>query len=162
MRVYYDCEFIERGPAHPIELISIGMVREDDQTYYAVASDGWDETHASDWVREHVLPSILGIERTARATIAEQIFAFAGPSPRFYGYYADYDHVLLCQLYDRMIALPAGWPMWTYDIKQLAHDLGNPPLPKQESVEHHALADAIHIKRMHEVLLALAPFARLP
>ena len=158
--IYYDTEFLERGPEYPIELISIGMVNAGgDREYYAVCADGWSEDRCSDWLKQNVLPHLGNAPRVPRAVIAQEILTFAGPNPRFASYFADYDHVLLCGLYGQMIDLPAGWPMWTYDIKQLAHDLGNPPLPKQTSVEHNALADAKHIRLMHQTLLAMKPFA---
>lgn len=37
----------------------------------------------------------------------------------FYGYYADYDWVLLCSLFGRMIDLPKGYPMYCIDLKQM-------------------------------------------
>jgi hypothetical protein len=156
---YLDTEFHERGHGDHIDLISIGMVSEDgSREYYAVCADQWYEDECSDWLKENVLPHLGTRIRTPRRIIAEQIREFVGKDPRFVGYYADYDWVLLCQLYGRMIDLPKGWPMWCYDVKQLAHDLGNPPLPKQTSIAHNALSDAKHIRTMHQTLLALKPF----
>lgn len=37
----------------------------------------------------------------------------------FYGYYCDYDWVLLCSLFGRMIDLPKGFPMYCIDLKQM-------------------------------------------
>lgn len=37
----------------------------------------------------------------------------------FYGYYADYDWVLFCSLFGRMIDLPKGFPMYCKDLKQM-------------------------------------------
>jgi hypothetical protein len=36
----------------------------------------------------------------------------------FYAYYADYDWVLFCSLFGRMIDLPKGFPMYCRDLKQ--------------------------------------------
>jgi len=36
----------------------------------------------------------------------------------FYGYYSDYDHVVFCWLFGKMIDLPKGFPMYTIDLKQ--------------------------------------------
>ncbi len=66
-----------------------------------------------------------------------------GEKPEFWAYYADYDWVVLCQLYGTMMDLPTEWPMYCRDVKQLCDDLGNPTLPKQTSTEHNALDDAI-------------------
>lgn len=38
--------------------------------------------------------------------------------PEFYGYYADYDWVLFCSMFGRMIDLPKGFPMYCKDLKQ--------------------------------------------
>ena len=80
--------------------------------------------------------------------------------PEFYGYYSDYDWVVLCWLFGRMIDLPKGFPMYCIDLKQeldriqeirfgltlykgsLANDIKTlPDYPKQTN-EHNALADA--------------------
>jgi len=37
----------------------------------------------------------------------------------FYGYYADYDWVVFCWLFGRMIDLPKEFPMYCIDLKQL-------------------------------------------
>jgi len=36
----------------------------------------------------------------------------------FYAYYADYDWVVFCWLFGKMIDLPKGFPMYTIDLKQ--------------------------------------------
>lgn len=140
MRIWFDTEFIEDGKT--IDLISIGMVREDGSTYFAHSAE-YDVSKASDWVRENVLPHVAGIAPIERRKIASDILAFAGEKPQFWAYYADYDWVALCQLYGTMMDLPEGWPMYCRDVKQLCDDRGDPKLLPQESVEHHALADAI-------------------
>lgn len=40
----------------------------------------------------------------------------------FYAYYADYDWVLFCSLFGRMIDLPKGFPMYCKDLKQMLDD----------------------------------------
>lgn len=39
--------------------------------------------------------------------------------PEFYAYYADYDWVVFCWLFGRMIDLPNGFPMYCKDLKQV-------------------------------------------
>lgn len=86
------------------------------------------------------------------------------PNIEFYGYYADYDWVLFCSLFGRMIDLPKGFPMYCKDLKQMLDEkqrhikyfghskesglIGSsldlkkhPHYPKQEN-EHNALDDA--------------------
>lgn len=161
MRYWFDTEFIEDGKT--IDLISIGIVAEDGREMY------WENTEvdlskANDWVKENVLPhlgDVREIDRTARVsrdTIRAELWLFCDPiqygKPEFWAYYADYDWVVLCQLFGRMIDLPDGWPMYCRDIKQEADRLeewirwfNSAPeyklvLPKHDATEHHALADA--------------------
>jgi hypothetical protein len=77
--------------------------------------------------------------------IAEQVVRFVGEQPEFWGWYADYDWVALCQLYGTMVNLPHGWPMYCRDLKQWVDQLGNPTLPAHRGREHHALVDAYWI-----------------
>jgi len=139
MKIWFDTEFIEDGKT--IDLISIGLVREDGASFYAENKE-CDHSRADPWVVKNVLEHLEGptMQRT-RAEIAEGIRAFVGPNPEFWAYYADYDWVVLCQLFGRMIDLPDGWPMYCRDLKQGADRLGV-TLPKQQTTEHHALADA--------------------
>lgn len=68
--------------------------------------------------------------------------------PELWAWYADYDHVVLCQLFGTMAQLPEGMPMYTNDLKQEVARAGNPPMPKQVGDEHHALSDAEHLEQM--------------
>lgn len=61
--------------------------------------------------------------------------------PEFWGYYADYDWVVFCQLFGSMMQLPKGFPMYCRDLKQLLDENGNPRFQK-DSDTHHALSDA--------------------
>lgn len=40
------------------------------------------------------------------------------PNTEFYGYYSDYDWVVFCWLFGKMMDLPKGFPMFAFDIKQ--------------------------------------------
>jgi hypothetical protein len=147
VKIYFDTEFIEDGKT--IDLISIGMVREDGAILYFENSE-CDYLRASPWVKENVLPNLVGPSVQAdRRAIARLVVEFAGENPEFWGYYADYDWVVLCQLYGTMMQLPNGWPMYCRDVKQEIDRLGIAPL-KQETTEHNALADARHVKALVE------------
>lgn len=154
MKIWFDTEFIEDGST--IDLISIGMVREDD--HYLYLENG--QCHlgrASQWVRDNVLPHLTGgIAVMSRREIAEAVMRFAEEKPEFWGYYADYDWVALCQLYGTMMDLPKGWPMFCMDIKQECMRLGNPRLPEVGKNEHNALADARWNRTAYEFLAAQA------
>lgn len=139
MKIWFDTEFVEDGKT--IDLISIGMVREDGATYYAENAE-CDYSCADPWVVENVILHLqFGETVKSPERIAREIKAFAGEAPEFWAYYADYDWVVLCQLYGRMIDLPKGWPKYCRDLKQEADRLSI-KLPKQDTTEHHALSDA--------------------
>lgn len=71
--------------------------------------------------------------------------------PEFWGYYADYDWVVFCQLFGTMMQLPKGYPMYCRDLKQLLDSIGNPRFQKDDC-PHHALADAEWVR---ETFIAL-------
>jgi len=169
MRYWFDTEFIEDGKT--IDLLSIGIVAEDGREFYAESLDA-DLSRANDWVKANVLPQLWINRRDAfpnggfadgkgwwalhRIGIANAVSLFCWPQdygkPEFWGYYADYDWVVLCQLFGTMMDLPKGWPMYCRDIKQWCDMLGNPKLPEQGKGEHHALADARWNKTAWEFL----------
>lgn len=146
MKYFFDTEFMEDGKT--IELLSIGMVCEDGRELY-LENNHVDWRKANAWVRENVIPHLhkahpdfyTGLGHTT--WIAQEILKFIGDDkPEFWAYYGAYDWVLLCQLYGPMVDLPAGWPMFCMDLKQLAVTFGDPKLYPQTSTEHHALNDA--------------------
>ncbi len=149
MKFFLDTEFIESGPSKPIQLISIGMTADSGDSFYAISSE-FNPDDASTWVKENVLAKLepeSEISRLPLAQIARSIrhyvaHAARGSKPEFWGYYADYDWVVFCQVFGTMMDLPDGFPMYCRDIKRLCDDKGNPKLPEQASGEHNALADA--------------------
>lgn len=98
--------------------------------------------------------------------------------PEFYGWYCDYDWVLLCSMFGRMMDLPDGFPKYCRDLKQTFdekayeealwaaayHNGGYPKesdhikkmpgYPKQVN-EHNALYDARWTKQLHDFLLTI-------
>ncbi len=140
MRFWFDTEFYE--DARTIQLISIGIVAEDGSYYYAETKDARSLANRTQWLAENVAPHLDSIFTKERWHIAEDIVDFVGENPEFWAYYANYDWVVLCKLFGRMVDLPEGWPMYCRDVKQFADSLGNPELPKQTTTKHHALADA--------------------
>jgi hypothetical protein len=168
VRIFYDTEFLERGPMAPVILLSIGMVREDGAELYLVngGANGaaWDAAYADPWLRDNVLAHLPRDERhteewrpdynhpsvALRSEIASRVSVFCaeglgkGEQAELWAYYADYDHVVLSQLFGRMIDLPRHMPMYTRDLMQHLeeHGLDKSQLPKQEAGHHNALYDA--------------------
>lgn len=151
-RFFLDTEFIESGASFPLILLSIGIVDEAGRELYLVNGDAPLEL-ANDWVKTNVIP-FLGEPRIPIREMPAKIREWIGDTkPEFWGYYADYDWVVFCQLFGAMIDLPKGWPMYCRDIKQLCDSAGNPRLPKQTSTEHNALNDARWNKQAWEFLV---------
>ncbi len=142
MRYFLDTEFHEDGRI--IDLISLALVAEDGRQLYCISSE-FDPERCTDWVKANVLPHINPVLGVPRSDIRDRVLSFVGddPKPEFWGYYADYDWVVLCQLFGRMVDLPGHFPKHCRDLKQLA---GKIKLPKQTGAEHHALLDAHWIR----------------
>jgi hypothetical protein len=141
--IVYDTEFIEDGST--IDLISIGAVDKTGNEFYAI-STGFDESKASDWVRENVLsklPPRTDPAWMSRASIRDRLHIWltqSGPI-ELWADYGAYDHVALAQLFGTMMDLPDGVPMFTHELQQLWEQAGRPPKPHQTG-EHNALDDA--------------------
>lgn len=73
----------------------------------------------------------------------------------FWGYYADYDWVVFCQLFGTMMDLPKGWPMYCRDLKQWSDTIGAPKFEGPKG-EHNALEDAKWNAKLYEHLRAIA------
>ena len=235
MNYYLDTEFLEGAQKkrllgmpygdtpETIDLISIGIVSEDNREYYSICNEfnleeAWnrhdlkkvypDETESGSylekvyWIRDNVLfpiylEHIIGDAKNifpftlktmrwiikwygkSRKEIAAGIKKFCIDdnkyplsSPIFYGYYADYDWVVFCWIFGKMIDLPEGFPNYCIDLKQTLDEkakqapvaynvsLGlkaikmSPGYPYQ-SDEHNALSDARWNKRLHEFINTL-------
>lgn len=144
MKFFLDTEFMENGPNAPITLLSVALVREDGQELYLVNSEA-DHGKANEWVKRNVIPHLSAAPENLGPipALCQRIRAFVGDTiPEFWGYFADYDWVVFCQIFGAMVELPSGWPMYCNDIKQWCDQLGNPKLPPQSSTEHNALNDA--------------------
>jgi hypothetical protein len=168
VRYYLDSEFYEDG--RTIDLISIALVAEDGREFYACSLDA--ELHRCDaWMRTNVLPHLPPYSDKAWMTrdqirdgIARFIFTktqsegepwIVDYKAEFWGYYADYDWVVFCQLWKRMVDLPRHFPKHCMDLKQYAVDRGNPKLPPKPVDAHNALADARWNRDVHKFLTGL-------
>ncbi|MBE7187592.1 polyadenylate-specific 3'-exoribonuclease AS [Jatrophihabitans endophyticus] len=147
MRYFYDCEFIEDGST--VELVSIGVVDESGREFYAISTE-FDPDRAIDWVRRNVLDKLPGPGDRAwrsRERIRDDLLAFltAPDEPiELWAWMSAYDHVVLCQLWGDMRALPRAIPRFTHELRQRWEDAGAPAMPPQPRDQHDALADARH------------------
>ena len=164
MRFFYDTEFLEKdGHIFPI---SIGIVADEPNNlgiaeYYAVLEDAqWSTIVSNEWIRVHVISNLGSINNfKPRLQIGQEIRHFmdsyGGTSEdnELWAYYAAYDHVVLSQIYGRMIDIPEPIPMHTNDIMTIADVLGLPD-PKLDTSSHHALEDALEVRDAYRNLTA--------
>lgn len=179
---------------HFIDLISIGIKCEDGREYYAVSTefnpkdaDDWvRENVIAKLPNRHIdqMSSPRHREESrlwkSNEQIKMEVATFFGYVPLWgdygslhtspdrrievYAYYADYDWVLFCSLFGRMIDLPDGMPMYCRDLKQMMDrhvetHIGmtleslkaDVNYPVQEN-EHSALDDAIWNFHLYEFL----------
>lgn len=148
MRVWFDTEFIDTG--NVVHLLSIGMVREDGLTYYAEPRET-DRSLACPWLRKNVLPHMNGPVQSRRS-IRDDIVAFCGHGPEFWGYYVAYDWLVLCQLFGRMLDVPSHWPNFAFDVQAIRVLQRVSDLPKQTGTAHNALDDALWTRQAFEYL----------
>lgn len=80
------------------------------------------EPYKKDWIKE-TLSEICGFND----------FLKRKQPIEFYGYYADYDWVVFCWLFGKMINLPKGFPMYCIDLKQESDRIYN--LKKEEYIK---------------------------
>lgn len=171
MKYFIDTEFIEgfhkfKGQQrHHVELISIGIFCEDGRELHLISREyNFDE--ANSWVQENVIlplyqQTVHGDQRNQMTasnfhkifghSIGEirsrlvDFFEIGQPcSIECYGYYSDYDWVVFCSIFGRMLDLPKTFPMYCIDLKQTLDEKGTKGQPgyPEQSNEHNALADA--------------------
>ena len=171
MRYFLDTEFIEKP--NTIDLISIGIVSEDDREFYRISSE-YNYHSASDWVKENVIRQMydddyepydlserkIGINcfhqyiGKSLSGIKKDILKFIGDDekPEFWAYFASYDWVVFCWIFGSMIDLPWNCPLYCHDLKQEADRIGNPHLKKPKKA-HNALEDAKWNKKFYDFLV---------
>lgn len=168
MKYFIDTEFHERRVYgyNTIELISIGIVSEDGKEFYAISND-FDLTAAqrNQWLNDNVIAKLDSSDWwQSNDDIKKKIIAFIGDDeyPSFYGYFCDYDWVVFCWLFGRMIDLPKNFPMFCIDLKQMMVERQLGKAWKKENCpdpegEHNALVDAKWNKKLYEVILNSEP-----
>ena len=97
MRYFLDTEF-DPIPGEAPKLISLGIVREDGEEFYAENLD-YDATQATPWVAEHVVPH-LGGQAYSEKKLLTEFFKFfeSDPTPKFYCWVGTYDWFILWDL----------------------------------------------------------------
>lgn len=133
MNVYFDTEFT--GLHKDTTLISIGLVTENGDTFYAEFND-YDKTQCNDWIQENVINNLYGEERIKelrkteynayvygnKNEITEELKLwldlFKGEEIQFVSDVCHYDFVLLIDLFGSAFDLPKNINPACYDVNQ--------------------------------------------
>ncbi|MFJ8043760.1 hypothetical protein ACIRBX_24990 [Kitasatospora sp. NPDC096147] len=157
MRIFYSATCVDFGDR--LSLVSLGLVRDDGQMYYAVnkalsAANVRADRRLRDTVAPHLPwrpthPDRLNHQHADvkdPRRIAAEVSAFlsAAPDPELWSWDAARPHLLLDHLLGRFDAWPAGLPEWTTSLRQevLRLGLGAQDRPAHGGRPHHALDDA--------------------
>jgi hypothetical protein len=144
MHYFLDTEFNERGPDFPIDLISIALVNKTGEYYaqnrahrgnYVAVMNGATQLPGVDpWLIENVYKQLINVDSLwrTRAEMRQDLIDFITETRdsnpmEVWGYFADYDWVLLSQTFGRMIDVQnyiSDMPMHCKDLKQTMGDLG--------------------------------------
>jgi 3' exoribonuclease, RNase T-like len=134
-----------------------------DKVIYSITrADCWNEVYYKEefsYIKKHnthIPDRIYGTGFDGKGTDKNKELIYN--QPEFYGYYADYDWLVFCWLFGRMIDLPKGFPMYCKDIKQMLDDNALTKQWKRQECpdpegEHNALLDAIWNKNLYEKIM---------
>ena len=142
-KFFLDTEFIQDKTNYSLHLISLGIVCENGQEYYAINRECpfWK---ANDWVLKNFLtpigltregfnqnlsnPSVSSNYKNSflhskyRKVLKEELIKFisenSSDNPEFWGWMKDFDWVVLSNIFGTMDDLPNGYPFCAYELKQ--------------------------------------------
>jgi len=179
-KVFADFKYLNRGPEHPISLISVGMIDDRGNELYAINVDAplsaiWQNR----WTRENLWPT-LPLEPVNKGAIAvldwdsthpdianvrklenlrEDVYQFlvSEGEPEVWGSYSAFDYVLLSQLWGTFEDHRPWLPMFIKDIQQLGQELESETWLAVQlqaaTSSHNALQDARDIRNLHTAII---------
>lgn len=170
MKIFWDCEFT--GLHQNTTLISIGLVTEDGQEFYAEFDD-FDRRQVDQWIQENVidrlwLPDDFVLEVTEnlwrikgpRAKVQQYLFRWLRQREAAIEMWSDclaYDWVLFCDLFGGALSIPDCVYYIPFDLCTLLKIKGiDPDINREEYAgltsdwKHNALWDAQVIKACYE------------
>lgn len=164
MKVFFDTEFT--GLHQNTTLISIGLVAEDGDWFYAELND-YDQSQVSDWVQQNVLNNRRFQEKNRLTTehLKERLQTWFHKFD-YVEIWSDclaYDWVLFNNIFGDAFSIPKNVYYIPFDICTLFKAKGIDPDINRElfaetsvlSEKHNALHDAIVIKHCYDKLINL-------
>lgn len=144
-RIYFDCEFLNRGAEHPVSLISIGLTDDADRNFYGIDINApLGAMWRNPWIREHLWPHLPvaepseasdpragavldwdntdpGIENVYQsADLREKVREYLGTGEiELWTWCGAFDFVLLSQLFGPFGDQPENLPLFAHDVEEL-------------------------------------------
>lgn len=173
MRVFFDTEFT--GLHQATTLISIGLVAEDGQTFYAEFTD-YDKSQVDDWIHKNVIDNLLiHPDRNHYYKVTDTDAIYQGDSAHITDKLQEwlsqwdqvemwsdclhYDWVLFINLWGNAFSIPPNVYYIPFDICTMFKIFGVDPDVNREAYsgvagkKHNALHDAQVIKACYERLV---------
>lgn len=172
MKYWYDCEFESNETT--IIPISIGIIAEDERQLYLINKEYMQSYidlegyhwrgHTSvitPWLWQNVCDQIsqedvnkFGLDHESWGDeivdfISNDLTISSRDNVELWGWYAAYDHVMLCQTYGQMIDLPEPIPMFTNEIEQLRNGAEELERDLDKFPLHNALSDAKYQRALY-------------
>lgn len=170
-KVYFDTEFT--GLHQSTTLISIGLIAEGGETFYAELTD-YDETQVDDWIRENVINKLYLdgsyphdisqlLIKGDKLVVADELKRWLSQFDKveIWSDCLSYDWVLFCQLFGHAFKIPSNVYYIPFDICTLFKERGiDPDISREEFAssmmavdsktnKHNALYDAEIIRLCH-------------
>lgn len=170
-KVFFDTEFT--GLHQNTTLVSIGLVAETEQTFYAELTD-FDETQVDDWIRQNVVDKLVldnsSTEDATEIKIKGDRIVVAAELSQWLSQFEkvevwsdclSYDWVLFCQLFGHAFKIPSNVYYIPFDICTLFKAKGiDPDVNREEfakmndgAEKHNALWDAKVIMGCYQKLV---------
>jgi hypothetical protein len=169
MKIFFDTEFT--GLHQNTTLISIGLIAEDNRTFYAEAFD-YDHAQVDEWIKEHVIANlrfggawsapVLDLDHHAMCASTEKIaetlteWLAQFETVELWSDCLAYDWVLFNELFGGAFSIPKNVYYIPFDICTLMKLKGiDPDVNREEFVgaadgkKHNALWDAKIIRRCY-------------
>jgi len=160
IKIFFDTEFT--GLHQRTTLISIGLVAETGETFYAELDD-YDKSQLDDWLLKNVIPNlggadVIGDQREVSIALTNWLAQFK--QVEMWADTLAYDWVLFCDLFGDAFKIPKNVYYIPFDIATLFKIKGIDPDVNREQFaglqagmqKHNALWDAKVIKACYEKL----------
>ena len=168
MKIFFDTEFT--GLHKNTTLISIGLISEDGDTFYAELTD-YDTTQVDDWIQKNVIENLIVPDEVGKQTlntfkgdkvyIKERLETWLSQysEVEMWSDCLSYDWVLFNDLFGHAFNIPNNVYYIPFDIctlfelKNVDPDINREMFAGMDGEKHNALHDAKVIKACYEKLM---------